>query len=298
MSIERIALSDVAELRLFYLKQMRDVPFCYGVTESEFVARTRVSEKEEPFADLRDETILVSRDRSGIDAYSHFAVREPECSGEPTGVIRFLTHQPGARAAGERVLAGTEDVLRSLGVRSVTAFPHTTSYRFYHLGFGLLSDRLAHVLGLAQLRGYTINNGEVFFEWSDAAAPDVAAPESGVETVVAFEDGRGALPDIHVHAVKDGVEIGECWSASVGKFSDDESVHATFFTEWLGVAEDYRGRGWGAYLLARTVREMRQVGYRDALISTNVRNHRAIVFYSNFGYRAVDTCYAFEKSLS
>lgn len=69
----------------------------------------------------------------------------------------------------------------------------------------------------------------------------------------------------------------------------------SFFTKWLGVEEEYQGKGLGRYLLQRTLNEMYKVGYRNAFISTNVINYRAQLFYSNFGYKVTDTAYALVK---
>ena len=70
-----------------------------------------------------------------------------------------------------------------------------------------------------------------------------------------------------------------------------------FFVVWLGVVETQQGRGWGRYLLLRMLWEMLQGGYRHAFISTDHRNHRALVFYTNMGFRVVDTSYEYVKTI-
>lgn len=42
---------------------------------------------------------------------------------------------------------------------------------------------------------------------------------------------------------------------------------------------------------------MRKLGYRDAVISTDMTNCRALLFYANYGYRVTDTVYGFVKTL-
>ena len=44
--------------------------------------------------------------------------------------------------------------------------------------------------------------------------------------------------------------------------------------------------------------EARQVGYRHAAISTATDNHRALLFYANYGYQAVDWTRQFKRSLA
>ena len=69
------------------------------------------------------------------------------------------------------------------------------------------------------------------------------------------------------------------------------------FVNWLGVTEGYQGGGLGKWLLLRTRNEMLERGYRHTAISTAVSNHRAFLFYSNYGYRVVDWTYGLSKSL-
>jgi len=59
--------------------------------------------------------------------------------------------------------------------------------------------------------------------------------------------------------------------------------------------EAYRGKGLGAHLLAHALGHMRDIGYRNAVISTSLTNYRAQLFYSNFGYRTSDWTYAWSK---
>lgn len=59
----------------------------------------------------------------------------------------------------------------------------------------------------------------------------------------------------------------------------------------------FQGQGLGRYLLNYTLQEMHNVGYRHAAISTNWENYRALLFYSNCGYKVVDWTYEYEKNL-
>ena len=49
--------------------------------------------------------------------------------------------------------------------------------------------------------------------------------------------------------------------------------------------------------VAEGVRSLRQAGYRHATISTSTTNHRGLLFYTNFGFRVVDSAYEFSKKL-
>ncbi len=69
------------------------------------------------------------------------------------------------------------------------------------------------------------------------------------------------------------------------------------FCNWLWIEEQLQGRGLGRFLLRRARLELHRVGYRHAGISTAWDNHRALLFYSNDGYRFVDWTYLWSKAV-
>ena len=71
---------------------------------------------------------------------------------------------------------------------------------------------------------------------------------------------------------------------------------AQFYNMWLGVNDEFQGRGLGRYLLQYALHEMHKIGYRHAVISTDWENYRAFLFYSNCGYRVSDWTYAYSKT--
>jgi ribosomal protein S18 acetylase RimI-like enzyme len=54
----------------------------------------------------------------------------------------------------------------------------------------------------------------------------------------------------------------------------------------------------GRHLLQRSLQEMHRIGYRNASISTDWENHRALLFYSNHGFNVVDWTYCYGRDLS
>lgn len=69
------------------------------------------------------------------------------------------------------------------------------------------------------------------------------------------------------------------------------------YTEWLGIEDDFQGKGFGKFLLQYSLQEMQKAGYRHASISTSLDNYRAILFYSNVGYKVVDWTYEYQKTI-
>ncbi|MDP6041573.1 MAG: hypothetical protein QGG64_23700, partial [Candidatus Latescibacteria bacterium] len=77
-----------------------------------------------------------------------------------------------------------------------------------------------------------------------------------------------------------------------------DAFQDTFFVRWLGVQDERQHRGWGRYMLLRSHWENQKLGYRHASISTSTNNHRALLFYTNYGYSVRDTWYEYVKELS
>ena len=98
-------------------------------------------------------------------------------------------------------------------------------------------------------------------------------------------------------AVRDGESFGICVTVSLAHRYQVDAIQDTFFVTGLGVDDIDQHRGWGRYLLLRSHWENQKVGYKHASISTGTRNHRALLFYTNYGYRVQDTCYEYCKKL-
>ena len=102
--------------------------------------------------------------------------------------------------------------------------------------------------------------------------------------------GRGSRVTGEPEAQGDprGRGVGECHCDSCGEYSRVDEAQDAIYTTWLGVDEEYAGKGLGTALLRQALVEARSVGYQRAVISTNQYNYRARVLYSNFGYRTSD----------
>jgi GNAT superfamily N-acetyltransferase len=169
-------------------------------------------------------------------------------------------------------------------------------YCFHHFGFPLVSDRMGHIYGLFGMNGYKIaGEGEIFLASLNYSVPMLVLPDPAATVQVQVKEGRGDLPNITVRALRDGKEIGNCIALSGGDLCRASKAQNRIFVDGLGVTDKEQGQGWGRYLLARTLWEARQLGYRHTVISTGKRNYRAQLFYTNYGYRVTDTVYGFVK---
>ena len=86
-------------------------------------------------------------------------------------------------------------------------------------------------------------------------------------------------------------------SISCGEFSRADAAQDWVFVKWLGVTDDLQGNKLGRHLLQRNLQEMHRIGYRHASISTDWENHRALLFYSNYGFRQVDWTFCYRREL-
>lgn len=301
MEILQYTSDMAAPLTYFYNMQTTDVPHCYPIKESEMVTAIRgvttgKANKQEGGLDSEEAFVIVSK--NDVKAFIHVGIGQIGNNREiDIGVIRFLSYVRGARQSGQAVLEKAEEYLKTFNVSHICAFPQDCQYRFFHFQHAYLSDSFDHVHALLGINGYTRSNGEVFLDWENFSVN----PEQSsipVTLTVDWKHGRGQRPNCHVKAYQNDKRVGECDSVSGGEFSSHPDAQNWLHTVWLGIDKDYQGQGLGKYLLQHTLQEMYNIGYLHAAISTNWENHRALLFYSNCGYKVVDWTYEYEKTLT
>ncbi len=297
--------SDACELAHVYNEQYSGIPHCYPVSREEFEAGVRYRKDiDEPHKNLHSQKIIVGEDEGKIIGFADVALVsdiDEDSQKERQGVIRFFTYQRGYRPVGQALLEEAERYLAGLGESQIKAFrvsyKNDHCYRFHHLGFGLVSDRASHMCALFRMNGYDVCGGEIFMNQPGYDVDEPEPPDDRVEIVVEKHADRGDLPGITVRVHRNGSELGLCKSLSVGDYCRAGEAQDWVFIKWLGVEESKRAGGWGRYLLARNLWEARKLGYRNAVISCDVKNHRALLFYTNYGFSVVDTTYGFTKGL-
>ncbi len=299
MKVDRFSPSMTVELKAAYNAAVKGVPHCYPVGVEEIAGALEAARSEGSSSErIHGEMAYVAREGMDLTGFIHVGIGKGMEGKDPErGVIRFLSYRRGHRAAGQALLEAGEAYLRDRGMARVEAFQCEYRYPFYQLYWSCLSDRLDHVRGLLGINGYKAIKGEVFFHWSelDPVAPDLT--DDGVEVSVAWEKGRGARGNVVVFAYRDKVEVGKCSCQSVGEYSRHKDAQDWAFVNSLNVADAEQGSGLGKVLLLRGLAEMRGAGYRHAVISANPDNHRAVLFYGNCGFKAVDWTYSFYRDL-
>ena len=298
---EPAMLTDVAAV---YNGAIRDVPHCYPVSVEDLEpALAGAAGGPLGHDHVRSEAVWVARAGGSVLGLMHVGVgHEPVDSHEGArppdrGIVRFFWYARGCRSAGQALLRTAHEHLRQQQMTRVEAFSSCFRYPFYYMDHANLSDRLDQVRALLQLNGYEPYDGEAFFDWPDYVPVEPAASDVRVEFSLDFQEKGGARPSLTVHARRDGNVIGDCICASGGEFSRADEAQDWLFVKWLGVNDEYQGAGLGRQLLQHALKEMHAVGYRHAAISTDWKNYRAFVFYSNYGFRAVDWTYGLAREL-
>lgn len=286
------------EAASIYNGLIRGVPHCYPVSVEDFATALAPAAGEDSTHErLHSEAAWVVREGESALGFVHVGVERPEKKGQDEqGVIRFLGYRRGRRHAGQLLLEAAEKYCRQHALKQLQAFSDYL-YSFYYFPPVRLSDRLDHVQALLEFNGYEKCEGEVVLDWPDYQPVEPVPAGVPAEITVKWEDGRGKRPNLTLKALQGKGEIGWCHCFCAGEYSRAAEAQDWLFTTWLGVADRLQGRGLGRYLLQRALKEMHQVGYRHAALSTDWRNPRAFLFYSNYGYRTVDWTYAFRRDL-
>ncbi|MDE0484288.1 MAG: GNAT family N-acetyltransferase [Candidatus Poribacteria bacterium] len=288
----------VTPLTQFYNRLIAEVPHCYPIQKEEMADAVNgiFSGKD----DKNDsETAFVATVGGVVKAFIHVGLCQigPKANKEDAGLIRFMGYERGARPAGQAVLEKAEEYLKAFDINRICAFRSDNKYRFYHLEYANLSEAFDHVHALLGFNGYHARPRWVFLNWEDYDVTPIPAPIP-VKLSVNWRQGRGQRPDCGVIVTQENEQIGECFSFSGGEYSTHHDAQDWCFTTWLEVESEFQGHGLGKFLLQYSLQEMQKIGYRHASVSTSWENFRALLLYSNCGYRVVDRTCEYEKVLS
>lgn len=287
------------KLATAYSGAVARVPHCYPVTADDMagaLSSNRGEARSDGAMRSRAVSVALDADRS-VGGFIDVGVGTPKPDRADQGVIPFFWYAPGQRQVGQQLLQTAERHARECGASSIQAFPQEYRYPFYHLCSAYLSIHIGHVEALLARNSYVRSRGEVYLDWPDFTVPEPVAPDVEAEITVRWKRPRGRRPGARILALRDGEEVGVCECGSCGEFTGAQEAQDWFYVAWLGVAEEVQGRGLGRCLLRRALLEMRGAGYQHAVISTALANHRAYLFYSNFGYRTTDWTYGWSRRL-
>jgi predicted N-acetyltransferase YhbS len=303
MQIDEIPLDQIDVLTDLYNAHAFNVPLSDPVSRDRFVdaEQFRCDSGSPPRAS--EQAVLAAFETGRPIGFIHVAIGRfpgPELRGDQeegeTGAIRFLTYPPGRRDAGQSLLKAAETYLLERKVGRLLAFSNTTGYLFRRFAFGEVSDRCPHILGLMGINGYTVARGEIFLESRNYESESPEPPDTETQITTTRTEVPGPCRSgVTVVATRGADLVGECITHSHGKWGASTESNETLIVGPLDVEEGYQGEGWGRYLMLTAMAEAAKLGYKHAVISTDWHNYRAQLFYTNYGYAALDTAYAFTK---
>ncbi len=141
------------------------------------------------------------------------------------------------------------------------------------------------------MNGYDRVRGEIFLDWPQFEPIRPSPIEAGIEVQVELREGKGEMLGVEVRALKGEDQVGFCGSISCGEFSRSPEV----FTDSLSVKDGYQGRGLGKHILGRSLQEPHRIECRNAAISNDWNDHRALLLHSNFDCHVVDWAYCLSR---
>ena len=301
MEIRQYTPDLAEEAAKAYNRQVQKVPYCYAVTgeifHEEVVRRLPDGIDDVP---LEWQTELVSIDAARVQGFIQLGIKlkkSDDHRDEREGMIRFFWYAPGHRTVGQALLNAGEQILRERGIRRVQAFHQNYTYRFYQLEYSYLSTHVGHIDALLRLNKYRRTAGEVFLQRIDFDPPEPHHINRDVRISTQWEKDSTSRSIVRMGAHLGDTPVGECVAHGIAEYTDEETAKDWFCIAWLGVQESFRGKHLGKHLLERTMSEMRQAGYRHAIISTAANNHLAFVFYSNLGFEVSDWTFGLSKIL-
>jgi len=259
---------DLAEeIAKAYNRQVRKVPYCYGITGTLF--RAEAAERLPRGANdvpLEWQTEYVATEAGRVLGFIQVGAKSKN-TNEREGMIRFFWYEPGHRAAGQALLNAAEQMLRERGIRRVLAFHQNYTYSFYQLQYSYLSTHLGHIDALLRLNKYRRTAGEVFLQKLDFDPPEPKRLNFGVRITARWEKRSPAGSNVRMVGYMGEIAIAECIAHGIAEYSNEDPAKDWFYIAWLGVDESFRGKHLGRHLLERTMLQMRRAGYRHAIMA-------------------------------
>jgi len=197
-------------------------------------------------------------------------------------------------------LARVEAEYAKRGATEIAAFPKGYIYHFCSPEGGL-SNLAGHVVDLLGLNGYTVNGRTVNFVRENLLMKEPECPDPSARISANGEKQRSRLPSVMVHANIDRdneeLSVGECLAYPWEYVQSTREAQDQIYINWMGTQREFQEKGWGRYLLWRTLASAEAAGYKQCVLGTSETNSRALAFYTNYGFRVVHTSYAFTKDL-
>lgn len=291
MTISEWNPSDSGRLTAAYNAQAVEIPYDDYPVDPE----TLVDALSLPNPDFSDGRLFVSEDGGDPKGFIHVGTIPGDGdSGERHGLVRYLCFPRDRRDIGQALLDSAHEYLNPLA-STCRAFDHR--YPYSCMSHPCLKSPWEHVYALLGSNGYEqVEPWVHVMDLRDYKMPEPALPYHGIDVQVNDEThfpdhtNYGDLPTVAVRLFRGDKWIGATEAQPHYLPHWDRELQYTCITLGIDVNETERGRGFGRYLMKRSLYEMQRAGCQHAILGTNQDNYIALSLYASLGYR---TCYWF-----
>ena len=288
--------SDSGRLAEAYNAQAVEIPYDdYPVDPETLVDALSLSNSYGPgnkACDFSDGRIFVSENGGDPNGFIHVGTIPGDGdSGERHSLVRYLCFPRDRRDVGQALLDRAHEYLNPLASAHHRAF----DFLYSCMSAPFLKSPWEHVYALLGSNGYeSVGPGEAVMVLRDYKMPEPALPHHDIDVQVSdvthFPDhvNYGNLPTVAVRLFRGDEKIGSVEAVPHFLPHWDPELQHTCETLTIGVNEAERGRGFGRYLMERSLYEMQRAGCQHAYLRTGNNNYTALSLYASLGYR---TCY-------
>ena len=164
-----------------------------------------------------------------------------------------------------------------------------------------MSSLCGNVTGLLVANGYQVTSRTTNMICEDLDGEKPVCPDAKVEISVGGRkqrsDRRAVMINAHTTVDGEDLGVGECLAYPMEYVQSTSDARDQIYINWLGIHREYQGKGWGRYLLWRTLHEAQKAGYRECVLGTDEMNGRAQLMYANHGFRVTCSSYSYGKEL-
>ena len=293
MTISEWDPSNAGRLTKAYNAQAVEIPYDDYPVDPE----TLVDALSLPNPDFSDGRLFVSEHGGGPKGFIHVGNLPGDGdSEERQGLIRYLCFPRDRRDVGQALLDSAHEYLGPLA-SSCRAFDHRFAYSC--MSHPCLKSPWEHVHALLGSNGYESaggTGGVLVMVLRDYEMPKPALPYHDVDVRVGDDPllpdliSHGDLPTVAVQLFRGDKWLGGNETRPHYLPHWDRELQYTCMTTGMGVTDTERGRGFGRYLMERSLYEMQRAGCQHAILGTDHDNYTALSLYASLGYR---TCYRF-----
>ncbi len=234
--------------------------------------------------DLADPRMFVAaRGGGAIGGFVTFCRRRPKGDSEVAwhGSVRGVCCVGHDAGLATQLVRAAVSTLEGSGTREVAVLEGSGGFRFLNGGHAGLPESLASLVPPLLRARLRLTSRHLVL--SGSIQPDRHGPETGVEIVQAQPEHPCSC-----RALVDGRQVGECWSLLGRDVSSHPAAGESAHVVWIGVEEDWRGRGVGRKMFGWMCRRLREIGVRRLSLTTGSANYDAQAFYYHVGLRVVD----------